>query len=71
MRSGENNPQLIKARTERIPVMEGAELLGSLMRETGIGIAVAGTHGKTTTTAMISLILTRSGKDPTVEVGAK
>ena len=68
---GENNPQLIKARTEKIPVLEGAELLGRLMREIGIGIAVAGTHGKTTTTAMISLLLTRSGKDPTVEVGGE
>lgn len=68
---GENNPQLIKARTEQIPVLEGAELLGRLMREIGVGIAVAGTHGKTTTTAMISLILTRSGKDPTVEVGGE
>ncbi|HHU82708.1 MAG TPA: UDP-N-acetylmuramate--L-alanine ligase [Firmicutes bacterium] len=68
---GENNPQLIKARAEKIPVLEGAELLGRLMREMGVGIAVAGTHGKTTTTAMISLILTRSGKDPTVEVGGE
>ena len=65
---GENNPQLIKARTEQIPVLEGAELLGRLMREIGVGI-VAGTHGKTTTTAMIRY-LDQSGKDPTVEVGA-
>lgn len=68
---GENNPQLLKARTEKIPVLEGAELLGKLMREMGTGIAVAGTHGKTTTTAMISLLLTKSGKDPTVEVGGE
>ncbi len=68
---GENNPQLLAARAKKIPVVEGAKLLGLLMREMGTGIAVAGTHGKTTTTAMVSLILIKSGKDPTIEVGGE
>jgi len=68
---GENNPQLLEAQAKKIPVLEGAKLLGQLMQEMGTGIAVAGTHGKTTTTAMISLLLIRSGKDPTIEVGGE
>jgi len=68
---GEDNPQLIAAQAAGIPVMEGAELLGLLMREKEYGIAVAGTHGKTTTTAMISLLLIKAGKDPTVVIGGE
>ena len=68
---GEQNPELVKARKKKLPVYEGAELLGTLMKEKGVGIAVAGTHGKTTTTAMIALLLIEGGKDPTVEVGGE
>lgn len=68
---GEQNPELLAARAKGLPLYEGAELLGILMKEKGKGIAVAGTHGKTTTTAMISLLLIRGGKDPTVEVGGE
>ena len=68
---GEQNPELLAARAKGLPLYEGAELLGVLMEEKGKGIAVAGTHGKTTTTAMISLLLIRGGKDPTVEVGGE
>jgi UDP-N-acetylmuramate--alanine ligase len=68
---GEQNPELLKAREKQLPIYEGAQLLGALMKEKGMGIAVAGTHGKTTTTAMISLLLIKGGKDPTVEVGGE
>ncbi|WP_231133235.1 UDP-N-acetylmuramate--L-alanine ligase [Capillibacterium thermochitinicola] len=68
---GEENPELLAARAKGLPLYEGAELLGLLMKEKGKGIAVAGTHGKTTTTAMISLLLIKGGKDPTVEVGGE
>lgn len=68
---GEENPELLAAKAKGLPLYEGAELLGVLMKEKGMGIAVAGTHGKTTTTAMISLLLINGGKDPTVEVGGE
>src|SRR5690606_12019215 len=54
---GEENPELIAARAKGLPLYEGAELLGEIMKRKGMGIAVAGTHGKTTTTAMIALLL--------------
>jgi len=66
---GQDNPQLLMAKERGIPILEGAELLGLLMREKDYGIAVAGTHGKTTTTAIISLLLMKAGKDPTVVIG--
>ena len=68
---GEQNPELLAARAKGLPLYEGAELLGVVGKEKGKGIAVAGTHGKTTTTAMISLLLIKGGKDPTVEVGGE
>jgi UDP-N-acetylmuramate--alanine ligase len=68
---GDQNPELLEAKKRQLPIFEGAELLGNLMKEKGMGIAVAGTHGKTTTTAMISLLLIKSGKDPTIEVGGE
>ena len=68
---GEQNPELLAAKAKGLPLYEGAELLGALMKEKGMGIAVAGTHGKTTTTAMISLLLIKGEKDPTIEVGGE
>lgn len=68
---GEENPELVAAKAKGLPLYEGAELLGAIMKEKGMGIAVAGTHGKTTTTAMIALLLIKGGKDPTVEVGGE
>ncbi len=59
-----NNPEVLAAREARIPVIRRAEMLGELMRFRH-GIAVAGTHGKTTTTAMISNIYAEAGLDPT------
>lgn len=64
----ENNPEVLAARQAGLPVLKRADLLGHLMAET-IGIAVAGSHGKTTTTGMIAQILLDGGLDPTVIVG--
>lgn len=67
----QNNPELVKARSLGIPVMERAELLGQLMKKYKFPIAVAGTHGKTTTTSMLSLVLLEAGLDPTILVGGE
>ena len=60
----QDNPELIAAREQRIPVIRRAEMLAELMRFRH-GIAIAGTHGKTTTTAMVSSIYAEGGLDPT------
>lgn len=65
-----NNPEIVEARKQRTPVIPRAEMLGELMRGK-IGIAVAGTHGKTTTTSMLSTVLTVAGLDPTLVIGGK
>ncbi|MDG1906817.1 MAG: UDP-N-acetylmuramate--L-alanine ligase [Arenicella sp.] len=62
------NPEVAGALTARIPVIPRAEMLGELMRFQQ-GIAVAGTHGKTTTTSLVSAILINGGLDPTFVVG--
>lgn len=66
----EKNPEVAAARAAGIPVLKRADLLGHLMAE-DIGIAVAGSHGKTTTTGMIAQILLDGGLDPTVVVGGE
>ncbi len=66
----QDNPELIAAGEKKIPVIRRAEMLAELMRMK-YGIAIAGTHGKTTTTSMTSLILMDGGLDPTVIVGGK
>lgn len=63
------NPEIVCARENNIPVVTRAEALGSLMSEYGTSIAVSGTHGKTTTTSMVSLILEKAGTDPTILIG--
>ncbi len=63
-----NNPEVVAARQRGIPVMKRDRMLGRMM-EGRYGIAVAGTHGKTTTTALIAWLLTRAGLDPTFIVG--
>lgn len=63
-----DNPEIVAAEVAQIPVLKRAELLGQLMNGR-IGIAVAGTHGKTTTTGMISQILLEAELDPTVVLG--
>jgi UDP-N-acetylmuramate--alanine ligase len=65
-----DNPELVAARERRIPVIPRAELLGELMR-LRFGIAVAGAHGKTSTTSMIALVLERAGLDPTAVIGGR
>jgi len=66
----QDNPELIAAVEKKIPVIRRAEMLAELMRMK-YGIAIAGTHGKTTTTSMTSLVLMEGGLDPTVIVGGK
>ena len=64
----ENNPELTGAHEMRIPVMQRAQMLAELMRF-HYGIAVSGTHGKTTTTSLIASILAEGGLDPTFVIG--
>jgi len=64
----EDNPECVAARESRIPVVPRAEMLAELMRYR-FGIAVAGTHGKTTTTSLIAAILGEAGEDPTFVIG--
>ena len=64
------NPEIVEAVRRRIPVIPRAEMLAELMRMR-YGIAVAGAHGKTTTTSMIALVLERAGLDPTAVIGGR
>ncbi len=66
----EDNPEVITAHESRIPVVPRAEMLAELMRFR-YGIAVAGTHGKTTTTSLIASVLAEAGVDPTFVIGGK
>ena len=65
-----DNPEIVEAGEKTIPVIPRAEMLAELMR-LKYGIAIAGAHGKTTTTNMIGSILTRGGLDPTVVIGGR
>lgn len=65
-----SNPEVVRARELKIPVIPRAEMLAELMR-LKYGIAVAGTHGKTTTTSLIGAILSRAGLDPTTVIGGR
>jgi UDP-N-acetylmuramate--alanine ligase len=64
------NPEIVAARTHAVPVIQRAEMLAELMRMK-YGIAVAGTHGKTTTTSMVATILAAADLDPTVVIGGR
>ena len=64
-----DNPEYQAAQAKHIPLMDRARLLGEIMAEYKDSIAVAGTHGKTTTTSMVSEILLAAGTDPTITVG--
>jgi UDP-N-acetylmuramate--alanine ligase len=64
------NPELRYARREKIPIIRRAEMLAELMRLRR-GIAIAGSHGKTTTTGLVSLILQEAGLDPAVVIGGR
>lgn len=67
---GEDNAEVIAARKQKIPVIPRAEMLAELMRLKN-GIAVAGSHGKTSTTSMIAEVLETGGLDPTIIVGGR
>ncbi|MBZ5603223.1 MAG: UDP-N-acetylmuramate--L-alanine ligase [Acidobacteriia bacterium] len=66
----EDNPEVMEARRRAIPVIPRGELLAELMRQK-YGIAIAGSHGKTTTTSMVATILSFAGLDPTIVVGGR
>jgi len=66
----ENNAEIIEAREQRIPIVRRAEMLAELMRFRQ-GIAVAGTHGKTSTTSLVASIMAKGGLDPTYVIGGK
>jgi UDP-N-acetylmuramate--alanine ligase len=65
-----DNPEVVAARTRHVPVIPRAEMLAELMRLRA-GIAIAGAHGKTTTTSMVALMLERAGLDPTAVIGGR
>ena len=65
-----SNPEVREAHARKIPVIQRAEMLAELMR-LKYGIAIAGMHGKTTTTSMVASVLTAGGLDPTVVVGGR
>jgi UDP-N-acetylmuramate--alanine ligase len=66
----ESSPEVAAARGRGIPVIRRAEMLGEIMRLKQ-GVAVAGTHGKTTTTSLTGMVLTEAGFDPTIVVGGQ
>ena len=66
----DSNPEVAAARERGIPVIRRAQMLGQIMRLKQ-GIAIAGTHGKTTTTSLVGMILTEAGFDPTIVVGGR
>ena len=67
---GRENPEVAEARARNIPVISRAEMLAELMR-LRYGIAIAGAHGKTSTTSMVALVLERAGLDPTAVIGGR
>jgi UDP-N-acetylmuramate--alanine ligase len=66
-----DNPELAKAKSLGIPTLDRATLLGEIMKKYPFSVAVSGTHGKTTTTSMISLIMLKSALDPTIHIGGE
>ncbi len=65
-----DNPEVVAARAARLPIIRRAEMLAELMRFR-FGIAIAGTHGKTTTTSLVTSILAEAGLDPTYVIGGR
>ena len=66
----DDNPEVVAAREHNIPVVPRAEMLAEIMRFSN-GIAVAGTHGKTTTTSLVTSLLAEGGLDPTFVIGGR
>ena len=65
----EDNEEFMEVKRRNIPMLTRAELLGQIMKNYGVAVAISGTHGKTTTTSMVTDILMKAGLDPTVSVG--
>lgn len=65
------NPEVIEATSREIPIIQRAEMLAELMRFSRYGIAIAGSHGKTTTTSLIAHLLHEGGYDPTLIIGGR
>src|SRR5918993_969297 len=65
-----SNPEVLEARRRQIPVIQRAEMLAELMRMK-YGVAVAGSHGKTTTTSMVAAVLSAARLDPTIVIGGR
>ena len=68
---GDDNPEILAAGEEQVPVIQRAEMLAELMRLKKYGIGIAGSHGKTSTSSLVAAILAEAGVDPTVVVGGK
>ena len=66
---GHDNPEFVEATILGLPMMDRAEMVGQVMKNYAESVAVAGTHGKTTTTSMLSHIMIEGEKDPTISVG--
>lgn len=64
-----DNPEFVAAKEANLPMLTRAELLGQIMKEYELPVAIAGTHGKTTTTSMLSKILLEADTDPTLSIG--
>ena len=67
----EDNPEMIETKKRMMPYMDRATLLGQIMKTFSYAIGVSGTHGKTTTTSMLSIILDQANLDPTILVGGE
>lgn len=67
----QDNCEIVRAKELGIPVIDRAEFLGMIMKKYSYGIAIAGSHGKTTTTSMVSIIFKNAGLDPTVLIGGE
>ncbi|MGB3211871.1 MAG: UDP-N-acetylmuramate--L-alanine ligase [Desulforhopalus sp.] len=67
----QSNPEIVRAKETHVPVIMRAEMLAELMRLKKNGIAIAGSHGKTSTTSMVSWMLAAAGLDPTIVIGGK
>jgi len=67
----EDNPEIQEAKSKNIPLMDRATMLGQIMETYPFSIGIAGSHGKTTATSMLSVIMTHAKLDPTVLVGGE
>jgi len=66
-----DNPEILEASRKNLPILQRAELLGQIMQTFPVSIGVSGSHGKTTTTSMITMAMLKAGLDPTVLIGGE